>query len=65
MPQIALTILDAVRLSGIGQSSLYESIAAGRLPARKLGRRTVIMTDDPRAWLDGLPPLKPSQLEAV
>jgi hypothetical protein len=34
---IALSVADAVSASGVGRSRLYEALAAGDLPARKLG----------------------------
>jgi excisionase family DNA binding protein len=52
---LAVSIQDAVRLSGIGRSSLYEAIRRGELPIRKSGRRTLLMTDDIRRWLASLP----------
>lgn len=61
---IALTIPEAVKASGVGRSSLYEAIASGQLPARKLGRRTLIMANDLRNWLDALPALRPSKRRA-
>jgi excisionase family DNA binding protein len=51
----ALSIRQAVELSGIGRSTVYTEIAAGRLTARKLGRRTVILRDDFECWLEALP----------
>jgi excisionase family DNA binding protein len=58
---IALTIPDARRESGVGRSKIYEAIAAGELPARKLGRRTLILADDLRAWLEHLPKVTPPE----
>ena len=36
---IAYTILDATKASGIGRTSLYELIGAGKIEARKAGNR--------------------------
>lgn len=47
-----------LKLAGIGRTKAYEEIAAGRLKARKMGSRTVILAADARAWLETLPPLK-------
>lgn len=60
-PPIAYSIREAVAAANIGRSSLYEAIAAGRLPARKLGKRTLILHEDLTTWLDGLPPVRPSK----
>src|SRR5262249_27029722 len=52
---LAVSIAEAVRLTGIGRSSLYEAIRRGDLPIRKSGRRTVLLMEDLRRWLAGLP----------
>ncbi len=41
--------------SGISRTVLYESIAAGRLVAKKVGRRTLVTPDEFARFLDGLP----------
>ncbi|HEV2605167.1 MAG TPA: helix-turn-helix domain-containing protein [Microvirga sp.] len=55
---IALSIMDAARMVGVGRTTIYEAMASGRLPARKLGRRTVILDADLRQWLSSLPAMK-------
>jgi hypothetical protein len=40
----------------IGRTKTYEEINAGRLKARKAGRRTIIPEDDAEEWLSLLPP---------
>lgn len=52
---LAVSITEAARMAGIGRTSLYEEIGRGALPARKIGRRTVVRIDDLREWLDKLP----------
>ncbi len=54
MEPLALTIPDAVKASGLPRSSLYEAMKHG-LPARKSGRRTLIMVADLQAYLASLP----------
>ena len=50
---------------GIGRTHAYQEIAAGRLRAVKVGRRTLVTHDDAEAWLAALPELKkPSRLIA-
>jgi hypothetical protein len=39
----------------VGRTKAFEEIAAGRLIATKLGRRTLIRPRHARAWLDSLP----------
>jgi len=40
---------------GIGLTKTYEEIRAGRLIARKLGRRTIILPVDAEQWAASLP----------
>ena len=40
---------------GIGRTKAYEEINAGRLKARKAGKRTIITEDDAEEWLSLLP----------
>lgn len=53
---LAVPILEAIRLSGMGRTKLYQEINAGRIKARKLGKRTLIEMRSLRAYLDALPP---------
>jgi hypothetical protein len=43
------------RRNRIGLSTTYNEIRVGRLTARKIGRRTIITTDDEMAWRERLP----------
>ena len=52
---IAVTILDAVKATGMSRSALYEALKRGDLPARKAGRRTLIAFADLEAYLAALP----------
>jgi excisionase family DNA binding protein len=52
---IAYSIAEACEVAGFGRTSIYEAINSGELIARKNGRRTVILSDDLRRWLQGLP----------
>ena len=40
---------------------IYEEIAAGRLIARKIGRRTIVRRADALAWLRSAPQLSPTE----
>ena len=53
--KLALTIEEAVKMSGIGRTTLYAQIRDGHLIARKIGRRTIIMASDLLAFLESLP----------
>ena len=60
---LAYTIPQA---AAAGKTVIYAAIKTGELPARKRGRRTLILAADLRAWLEKLPALelKPKQMEA-
>jgi excisionase family DNA binding protein len=55
MPVLAMHIEEAAQKTGAGRTVLYQEIRAGRLIARKIGRRTVITTADLETWLATLP----------
>lgn len=52
---LAHTIADAAKISGIGQTSLYELIGTGKLEARKAGNRTLIPAESLRTYIANLP----------
>ena len=52
---IAVTIPEAVRLSGISRSGIYEALKRRSIPALKSGRRTLIPYADLQAYLASLP----------
>jgi excisionase family DNA binding protein len=53
--KIALSIRECASLVGVGRSFLYLEIAAGRLVAKKAGRRTIVSLHDLNEWLSTLP----------
>jgi excisionase family DNA binding protein len=56
---LAYTISEACAEARAGRTALYEAIRAGALTARKRGRRTLILADDLRRWIEALPAVKP------
>jgi excisionase family DNA binding protein len=52
---LAHTIEEAARRSTLSPSNVRAIILRGELKARKMGRRTLILDEDLRAWLAGLP----------
>jgi excisionase family DNA binding protein len=50
-----LTVAEASHVAGIGRTKLYEAMADGRLKARKMGKRRLILRDDLRKFLQALP----------
>jgi excisionase family DNA binding protein len=51
----AYTIAETLALTGLGRDKLYSLINEGRLPAHKLGRRTLVIATDLEAFLKSLP----------
>jgi excisionase family DNA binding protein len=58
---LALTIAAACKLAGIGRTKIYAMLNSGELPARKCGRKTLILADDLRRCLEKLPEFTPRQ----
>ena len=50
----AFSINEFCRRYGIGRTSAYQEIAAGRLRAVKAGRRTLVTREAAEAWLGTL-----------
>jgi excisionase family DNA binding protein len=53
--RISLSVVEAAKAAGIGQTKLREEIAAKHLIARKLGKRTLIAVADLETWIANLP----------
>ena len=60
----AYSIAEVCELTGVGRTTIYASITSGALPARKIGRRTILLHDDVVAFLQALPILAPAQERA-
>jgi excisionase family DNA binding protein len=48
---------------GVGKTTIYEEIRAGRLMAMKVGRRTIITEEDGQNWLRSLPKANDTRLK--
>ena len=51
---LAYTIDELCIVAKVGRTTVYKEIAAGRLIARKVGRRTIILPSDSQSWLANL-----------
>ncbi len=58
---VSLSIPEAVKASGIGRTTIFDMIKSGRLPAKKLGARTIILRTDLEAFVANLPSRVPSK----
>lgn len=52
---IAVTIPEAVKLSGLSRSALYEALKRQAITAKKAGRRTLIQFSELETYLASLP----------
>jgi len=63
--RLSFSIRDVVQATGIGRTFLYDAIANGGLVARKAGSRTIILSDELKAWLNSLPRLYDGNANAI
>jgi excisionase family DNA binding protein len=52
--KISLTIEEVCAATGLGRTKIYEAIGAGALPAKKWGKRTLVLKSDLEAFLSSL-----------
>lgn len=52
MEPISYSVREAARIIGLGKTSVYQLIKAGRLPIVKIGERTLIRRCDLEELLD-------------
>ena len=64
--QKSYSLDEFARQNDIGLTTVRGEIQAGRLAARKVGRRTIITAEDAKAWQEQLPKVQPQRArEAV
>jgi excisionase family DNA binding protein len=52
---LTISIAEACKATGIGRTSIYSAIKQGELRAVKFAGRTLIRTEDLKAFVDNLP----------
>ncbi len=53
--KLGLSIDESCQASGLGRTKIYEAIGSGKLIAKKAGRRTIILPENLKAYLENLP----------
>lgn len=57
-PKIALTVAEASRSTGLSSGYIHRLLSEGKLTRRKVGKRTLILADELKAFVTNLPTRK-------
>jgi excisionase family DNA binding protein len=61
MNPIAFSIAEACAFAREGRTGIYKAIREGRLRAVKRGRRTLVLVEDLRRYVEGHPAIEPKR----
>jgi excisionase family DNA binding protein len=60
---LAHSIPEACSIACVGRTALYDAIQSGALRAVKRGRRTLILDEDLRRWVQSLPSIATKSIQ--
>lgn len=55
MTKLSVAVPEAAKMIGIGRSSIYKLFDEGKLTPRKSGKRTLILVEDLKRYVESLP----------
>jgi excisionase family DNA binding protein len=58
MRPLAYSIPEACKEANIGRTKFYELVKEGRIRPRKVGRRSIVLSEELEAVLRDLPPMQ-------
>ena len=53
--QGAMTVREFLEWARISRTTFYKEVSEGRIPLKKVGKRSLVLMRDAEAWLHGLP----------
>jgi len=65
LERLAYSVKEFATLIGVSRASIWRQISEGKLPARRIGGRTIILITDAQAYLNALPMAPPKLQEGA